>query len=235
VIGLAAFIWIVIKLPQEWWLHIAQLDFTDFMKEDVFGVTSDTSWGDAISENLWFVGLMAVLVVAVAVGVRAALRAAPPRDWSLSMDVDAHPQSTRIGAEAVTSSLFSWDLLEKVVLVSMISIIFAQVLPGSESTPLQLTFAVGVIIVANAAVSQWLSSRGHTWSSAFTEFVGMVVINTGIAIGYLVLLDRSDQPVNQAALLFFVLLLTLQIVLFDRYRPIRVARFDSPDHSPQPA
>ncbi len=46
-IGLAAFIWIFIKLPQEWWLHIAQLDFTDFMKEDVFGVSVDTSWGDA--------------------------------------------------------------------------------------------------------------------------------------------------------------------------------------------
>src|SRR4051794_25894577 len=27
VIGLAAFIWIVIKLPQEWWIHVAQLDF----------------------------------------------------------------------------------------------------------------------------------------------------------------------------------------------------------------
>jgi L-ascorbate metabolism protein UlaG (beta-lactamase superfamily) len=37
VIGMAAFIWIFIKLPQEWWIHVAQLDFTDFMKEDVFG------------------------------------------------------------------------------------------------------------------------------------------------------------------------------------------------------
>ena len=54
---MAAFIWIFIKLPQEWWIHIAQLDFTDFMKEDVFGVAVDTSWGDAIGENLWFLAL----------------------------------------------------------------------------------------------------------------------------------------------------------------------------------
>ena len=30
---LAAFIWIVIKLPQEYWIHIAQLDFTDTVKD----------------------------------------------------------------------------------------------------------------------------------------------------------------------------------------------------------
>ena len=31
-------IWIFIKLPQEWWIHIAQLDMTDFIKETLFGV-----------------------------------------------------------------------------------------------------------------------------------------------------------------------------------------------------
>ena len=34
----AAAIWIFIKLPQEWWIHIAQLDMTDFIKETLFGV-----------------------------------------------------------------------------------------------------------------------------------------------------------------------------------------------------
>ena len=28
-----ALIWVFIKLPQEWWIHIAQLDMTDFIKE----------------------------------------------------------------------------------------------------------------------------------------------------------------------------------------------------------
>jgi hypothetical protein len=235
VIATAAFIWIFIKLPQEWWLHIAQLDVTDFMKEDVFGVTVDTSWGDAISENLWFVGLMAVLVVGIVIGVRAALRAAPPRDWSPTFDVDAHPQSTRIGTEPRIPALFSWDLLEKVVLMSMLTIIFAQVLPGNESTPLQITFAVAFVVVVSAGVSQWLAGRGHTWASILTEFVGMVLVNIGIAVGYILLLSRSDEETNRAALLFFVLLLTLIVTLFDRYRPIRVARFDEQDRSPQPA
>ena len=51
VIGLAAFIWIFIKLPQEWWIHIAQNDFTDFMKVDIFGTTPTTSWADAITNR----------------------------------------------------------------------------------------------------------------------------------------------------------------------------------------
>ena len=32
-VGMAAFIWIFIKLPQEWWIHVAQLDFTEFMDD----------------------------------------------------------------------------------------------------------------------------------------------------------------------------------------------------------
>ena len=59
VIGLAAFIWIFIKLPQEWWIHVAQNDFTDFMKETVFGVDGTDSWGDAFG-NRPFV-LLAIL------------------------------------------------------------------------------------------------------------------------------------------------------------------------------
>ena len=39
-IGIAAFIWIFIKLPQEWWIHVAELDATDLIKTNVFGVDS---------------------------------------------------------------------------------------------------------------------------------------------------------------------------------------------------
>ena len=47
-VGAAAFIWIFIKLPQEWWIHVAQLDMTDFIKESIFGVPADTGWTDAL-------------------------------------------------------------------------------------------------------------------------------------------------------------------------------------------
>ncbi len=40
----AAAIWIVIKLPQEYWIHIAQLDATDVLKS-LLGGTAETAWG----------------------------------------------------------------------------------------------------------------------------------------------------------------------------------------------
>jgi len=226
VIGLAAAIWIFIKLPQEWWLHVAQLDFTDFMKEDVFGVSVETSWGEAISENLWFLALLLALVVGVVVIIRTATGAAPRPDWSVHIDVDAHPVGTRTGATPTAAALFGWDLLEKAVLTTMVSIIFAQALPGTDASPLQITVAVVFLVVCNSAASQWLAHRRHSWNSTISEFVAMVAVNVGIALVYIAFLRGSDDPVNERAMVFFVLLLTLMITMFDRYRPIRVAGFD---------
>lgn len=177
-------------------MHIAQLDVTDFMKEDVFGVSVDTSWGTAIGENLWFVGVVAVLAIAIAWIVRAALRAAPPADWSVSFDVDAHRSSTRLDATPVVGKVFSWDLLEKVVLISLIMIIFAQVLPATDPAPLHVTFAVAFVVVVNAMLSQWLASRGHSWSSTFVQFVVQLVINVGVTLVYIWLLRSADEPAN---------------------------------------
>src|SRR5262245_24667331 len=66
-IGAAAFIWIFIKLPQEWWIHVAQLDMTDFLKESVFGVSADSSWTEAIAANPTVV--VVALVVVAGLGV----------------------------------------------------------------------------------------------------------------------------------------------------------------------
>ena len=232
VIGMAAFIWIFIKLPQEWWLHIAQLDVTDFLKEDVLGVSVETSWATALGENLWFVAMLAVVVIAIAWVVRAALRAAPPADWSVSFDVDAHRSSTRLDATPVVGKVFSWDLLEKVVLISLIMIIFAQVLPATDPAPLAVTSAVAFVVVVNAMLSQWLASRGHSWSSTIIQFLVQLIINVGVTLVYIWLLRTADEPANEGAAVFFIVLLTLIVILFDRYRPIRASGFHP---HPQPA
>ena len=45
VVGAAATIWLIIKLPQEFWLHIARLDLTDVLKTALFGAPPETTWG----------------------------------------------------------------------------------------------------------------------------------------------------------------------------------------------
>src|SRR6188474_3996026 len=69
-IGAAAFIWIFIKLPQEWWIHVAQLDMTDTIKTVIFGVSKDASWVDAIANRPWVLVVLAVVLVVIALVVR---------------------------------------------------------------------------------------------------------------------------------------------------------------------
>ena len=90
----------------------------------------------------------------------------------------------------------------------------------------QLLFAavVSIIVVANAAVSSWLATRGRSWSSTFTQFVGMVAINAALVVVYFGFL-RRDQSVDEGAAIFFLVLLTFVITLYDRYRPLRAAAY----------
>ncbi len=56
-IGLAAGIRVLITLPQEWWLHVAQLDVTDELKTTVFGMGLDYTCGTAFTNRLGVSGL----------------------------------------------------------------------------------------------------------------------------------------------------------------------------------
>ncbi len=216
-----AFIWIFIKLPQEWWLHVAQLDFTDFMKRDVLGTTPDTSWGTALSQNWWFVILMVVVAGLVVYGLKRLWAVLPTPDWPFTFDVDRHLDRTAAEPTDERSALQVPLLVEKLVLTSLITVIFAQLVPDNDASPPQIAIAVGVLVVSSSAVSHWLSRRGVSWSSTAREFGAMTVINVLIAIAYVVLLRRSDTPVNEAALVFFVVLLTLLVTLFDRFHDER--------------
>jgi hypothetical protein len=116
----------------------------------------------------------------------------------------------------------------------LISVIFAMIVPEVDGTFFRVLFAVSVIVIVNAAVTQWLSARGRTWDSVIREFFATLAINVAIALGYIWLLARSDEPIDEGAALFFVLLLTLLITLFDRYRHVRAARseHDAPGGHP---
>ncbi|MDY7102507.1 MAG: hypothetical protein S0880_15105 [Actinomycetota bacterium] len=230
VIGAAAAIWVFIKLPQEWWIHIAQRDVTDTLKEDILGVTVATPWGEALGQNLWFVGLVVALAAVAAIAVRAALPHLPPTDWRFTLDVDAHLDRPDVPERIVRIPVVSWYVAEKVALTTMIAVIFSQIIPGNEATPLQTAIGVGAVVVASAAVSQWLAARGTTWRSTATELTGMVVVNGALTIGYLAFLRSSDRPINEAATAFFVLLFTIVITLFDRFHRQRWATWG--DRSP---
>jgi len=221
IIGAAAFIWIFIKLPQEYWIHIAKLDTTDLIKEDILGVSVDTPWGEALSENLWVFPVLLIVAAAIFFAVRWVWPKLPKADWKWSFDADAHPEEAPPPAPAAGAPPSHWrhGLLEKIALVGLISIIFGQMLPNTSVSNLQMATGMAIIIAINAFVSHWLAARGTHWRSILTEFAAMAGINFVVALGLVLLLPSFDGEVEFRSVMFFVLLLTLIVTLYDRYRP----------------
>jgi hypothetical protein len=204
----AAGIWVFIKLPQEWWIHIAQLDFTDFM--------DDYPW-------MW--GVLGALVAGALVTLFVLRDRIPKPDWPLTFDVDEH--RTTSATELADPTWGRWALLnhplfEKTALVSMVTIIFVQVLPDVDGGVFGTTVAVMIVVVANAFIGYWLAARGTNWRHALTEFLGMGVVNVGVVGVAWLLLRRSDEPLAVGQTLFLVALLTLIVTLYDRYRLMRL-------------
>jgi hypothetical protein len=226
VVGIAAFIWIFIKLPQEWWIHIAQLDFTDFMKETVFGVPATSSWVDAIAASpMVAIGLVVAVVLLIALAWWAARRFLPPRDWPPTVSSDR--QAEHLGwpprpREAAPTAAFDRTFVEKVFLLSLMVFIFSRMLPGTEGSPLQVALAVLLIIGASTAVSIWLARRAVTWSSVTSQFVVMTAVNAAIGIGIGILLPGAEPRPPLVEFLFLIGVLSLVVVLYDR--SIEIAR-----------
>ena len=247
VIVAAALIWVFIKLPQEWWIHIAQLDTTDFIKEELFGVDLDTSWTAAVAAA----PLVLVAAVAVFAALAAALwwvvtRKAPPADHAPQIKADPLPPELR-GAEPyrsarVGSRIFDRALAEKAALAALVCIIFANMLPGLDARPTDVAWSVALFVVANAAVSQWLARRGRSWTTVAVELGVMAVVNFALVVALEAgqrFLGLRDAHIGFVMTLFFVLLLTVIIVLFDRYHTVYAARRlmngGAPPHSPRSA
>ena len=230
-VGAAAAIWIVIKLPQEYWIHIAQLDTTDWIKASLLGVPVDTSWADILQARpgIFVVAFLVMALVGVAVWWFARRRL-PPADRVLALAADAHQpvfSAEEIG-EAVSSEasrILDSALLEKIVLITLVSLCFAQVLPGVRATSLQLVLGVAFVVLVNTALSHWLARRGFGWAFTLAQFLVMVVVNASLFVAYMILRSRFDAPVSGANALFFVLFLSLLVTLYDYYRQVYLMRF----------
>jgi hypothetical protein len=220
VIGSAAFIWIFIKLPQEYWIHVAQLDTTDLIREYPIAAAI----------------IAVVAVVALIAAYKIIWPKLPPKEWKLEFDVDKRPDvpMDQVKQERLTSAERLWDsvLVEKVALVGMIAIIFGRVLPNVEATDIQLTVGIAVIIVANTLVSHWFTRRGREWSNIFAEFGAMAAVNAGLTVLAFYILPLTDNSIHLGSTLFFLLMLTMIIVLYDRYHPRYLARLEGAAPAP---
>ncbi len=234
IIYAAALIWIFIKLPQEYWIHIAQLDVTEFVREDIFGVSADTPWGTIVSDNIpFFVGLIVALIGLVFLLRWVFQHKLPKPDWGWTFDADAHldtdpayqVQQAGIGYNVnEAEKFFNKGLIEKIVLLGLIVGIFGRVLPGIEISGLRLAIGIAVIVILNTIITEWFGRHGMSFDTAMKEFIGVALANILIVVAFDLILDRSDGHLQIGTTLFFVFLISIIIALFDRYRPIYLRR-----------
>ncbi|HYI24700.1 MAG TPA: hypothetical protein VD767_04750 [Thermomicrobiales bacterium] len=201
----AGAIWVFIKVPQEYWIHIAQRDVTDTLRADP-----------------WLILVIAAAVVALLVTAWWALTyRLPPADRKLSFvvpDPFGHEEYRRANLVIRDRPLFNTALYERIVLIALVCFIFSQILPNMQLSTLQLVIGVSAMIILNTVVSEFLARRGMDWQSTFTEFIAMAVVNAGI-LGVYRLVVGSNDDVRWGNTVFFLFIISLLITLYDRYQP----------------
>src|SRR3954453_4158306 len=210
-IWVAAVIWVVVKLPQEWWIHVAQLDFTD-----------------ELAAHPWMgPTIVAALLAAGAVYWWYVRPRLSPPDWPVRVAADPIPDDMatwqqRAEWTAANSAVLSSTTGEKVALVGLISVIYGEALPGLDATAWQLFVGIAALVVVNAAISIGSARIRVGADNAIVGFVARVGINVALVVVYWALLgdDRMDLP----AALFFIAMLSLITLLHDRFLPVHSVR-----------
>lgn len=201
----AAIIWVFIKIPQEYWIHVAQLDTTD--------------WIRANPSNAFILIAYAIFLLGLAWWLTRDLPSTRPGLQIEAIPVAAAPIFPSV-PETVNEQrkrFINKQVIEKIVLISLITIIFAQILPDVQSNSIQIAIGVAIFVVINTFLSHWISRRGRQWKSIAQEFIVMSLVNIGLVYLFDFLLPRYGGSINPGNTLFFVLLLTLIVTLYDRY------------------
>ncbi len=210
----AAAIWVFVKLPQEWWIHIAKRDFTETVQT--------VPWfGPAVVLGL--VLLLGIYLLAV----RPRLR---PADHPLTLRAPPIPAEIATAAQraawvAAHGRVRSRATLDKALLVGLLGVIFATLLPGPEPHPLELLLWVAALVVVNAAVSLRVVRRGHVIETALGAFAARLVVNTAL-VAVTVLVTGGQRPLVDS--LFFAVLFSVVIAAYDLARPVYDVRMTRP-------
>lgn len=218
----AAAVWVVIKLPQEYWIHVAQLDVTD-----------------TLAEVAWFGPLILVALVALAVvGWFVVVPRLPRPDWSWRIEPEPLPveidtADKRDAWMSTNLRVLSWWSLEKVALIGLLSTVYSRILPGLEVSDLRLFIGISAYVLANVVVSLLVARHVGSRPGLLGAFLARAGVNIGLVLlaGQLV----GARALSVGDTLFFVLLLSLLITYHDRFAPVGAVRasHDAADPTPR--
>ncbi len=200
-IYLAGGIVVFVKIPQETWIHVLQLDVTD----------------EIAAHPVLAVLVFAAAAIALAGTVAAGRSRVPPPDWRFTVVVDRHQARKRPDTRPEGLRTLLWTTGEKAALITMVVLIFGHILPTTAGGG-ALTLGVCVTVALNAGVTEWLEERRMVPQPLHWRFAVGVVINAVIFEALILL--RPAVSVDRVSALFLLFLLSLIITLYDHCRAV---------------
>ncbi|MEU4428703.1 hypothetical protein AB0F81_49525 [Actinoplanes sp. NPDC024001] len=209
----AGCIWVFVKLPQEYWIHVAQLDVTDTLAAYPVLIPVLALLLGGLALVGWFV-------------VRPRL---PEPAWRRHVAADPLPAEIDTVAErdrwvATHGRVLSSATAEKIALIGLLCLVYGHVLPGRRSTDLQLFLGVAAFVVVNAAISLAVARRAASLESMLAAFGLRVLMNAALIWAAGRLADRYGGSLDESTALFFIVLISLLVTLDDRFRPVSQVR-----------
>ena len=133
-------------------------------------------------------------------------------------------------AYAEQGVVWSIATLEKVVLLGLLSVIFAQTLPGVDASNLQLFVGISAVVVVNAAFTLALARRSLTLQSIALTVVARTVANVAlVAVADWLVHGPGGGSIDAGATLFFLTMISLLTTLHDRWYSVMESRAASSD------
>ena len=77
---------------------------------------------------------------------------------------------------------FRFEFVEKIVLVGLITLIFAQIFPSFNGTNIQIILGVTFVILANAVFSYMIMQSSRLNNSMINKFFPMFILNSFAAV-----------------------------------------------------
>lgn len=229
-LGTAAFIWIFIKLPQEYWIHIAKLDTTDLIKESILGVPATSTWSYGISQNMWVIPVVGIIALVLGIIIWKVVKRLPKPDHKMQVTPFVKTLNESKFANA-PKSLFlffqenRYEFAEKFALVGLIIIVFGKMLPTYQGTVPQLLAGLVTVILGNAIFSFVIMKSSVFNTSITNRFFPMLVLNAFLAFIYAKIISGPESQLSYLTILFLAYIVTLLTVFYDRFRPYYQEKF----------
>src|SRR5207342_1139332 len=191
----AALIWVFVKLPQEYWLHVAELDVTD-----------------EIQAHHWIIGLIIVLVLGLVVGFQMLVRPRLwPPDWTWKFRPEPLPEAIDEPEEQAAwrmrfDAILSTGTLEKVMLVGLVAVIFSQMLPDFTGSTTDVFIGVAAVVVVNSGITLAAARRRWTIRSTALAFAARLAMNVVLVLIADPLLGRHNARLDGYDTIFFLTL-----------------------------